>query len=218
MRRFLSTLLVVASSISFSSSVSAGEVINISSVGFMDFSTPHIACTIVNPSRSGERIIILVYAEANRTYNHLTDPVMYIGRPGSPVNSSSSTQDYFRNDDWDKSQASRMISAVGRTPVNDLDSGVIVSAPTGALCMYAYDIDNSNGLGRVNLQFNYLGTSSESATAGQEKGDNGGIRVLSPAEAQQLLNNQENTGMEMRIMPPNSDPVYSTPPSLPLGN
>nr|CAA6828089.1 MAG: Unknown protein [uncultured Thiotrichaceae bacterium] len=186
----------------------AASLINISSWGFASSDTPHISCGIVSGS-NGERVSILVYGEANRQVNGQTDPIIYIGRPGDPLDSSSN---YFINDDWETDQSSTMISSVGRTPAHNLDSGVILSAPVGPVCIYGFDRSSSTDLSYINLQLTFLGNSSD-RSVDEAKRSNAEYEILSQDELVSLIDGKIPESSR-KIMPNNIDNIITIPRSL----
>ncbi len=206
MRHSIPTTLLF--SLFISTNTYASSLLNISAWGFADNQTPHIACSIISGS-SSERATLLVYAEANRTVNNRTDPVIYVGRPGNPLTNS---ENYIRNDDWSTDDAALMIQAVGRTPNNRLDSGVFISAPAGPICIYAYELNTDSDIGRINIQLTFLGNVSNSSARNSDEAETA-IKKLSPTDALDLFNAKPaipNT----KILPANTDNVTTLPRGL----
>lgn len=202
-------MLIVLLTFCSAANIHAASLLNISSWGYADHQSPHIACSIISGS-SSERVLLLVYAEANLSYNNRTDPEVYIGRPGNPLVNPSA---YVYEDDWSTSDTSAMIRAVGRTPNNHNDSGVFISAPPGPICIYAYELNGNSGTGRMNAQLTFLGNIRSAAEEKSSKVGAAKIEKASQADILSLFSNDSNEPVT-KISPADSDIVTTAPDGL----
>lgn len=204
------TLIAIFFSFILTSNAYAASLANISAWGFATHQNPHIACTIVSTAYSSQRVLLLVYGEANRSYNNQTDPEIFIGRPGNPATNPNA---YLYQDDWSRDAAAAMVQAVGRTPNDNLDSGVFVSAPSGPMCVYAYEHSSNTGTGRINTQITYLGTLSSTGKSGNTDTNQRKFDKLSQTDVLDLFNN-ELPLPDTKMLPADTDIVTTSPDGM----